>query len=47
MYPALSQEARSRAAAQARQDAELKARNKRMAERLQAITDAVRAEKGR
>jgi hypothetical protein len=45
MYPALSREAKARAAEQARQDVELKARLKRTAENLQATIDAVRAEK--
>jgi hypothetical protein len=47
MWPHLSREAKAKAAQQAKARAELKARNKRLADNLQATIDAVRREKGR
>jgi hypothetical protein len=47
MWPSLSREAKAREAAQAWAQAELKARNKRLADNLQVTIDAVRREKGR
>jgi hypothetical protein len=45
MYPALSREARQQALEKQRAQAELKARNKRLADHLQETLDAVRREK--
>ena len=47
LWPHLSREAKAKAAQQAKARAELKARNKRLADNLQATIDAVRREKGR
>jgi len=47
MYPALSATARAERARQAQAQAELKARNRRLVDNLQATIDAVRREKGR
>jgi len=45
LWPHLSQAAKAEAARQARWQAEQKARNRRMAEHLQAITEQLRREK--
>ena len=47
MWPSLSQAAKTKQAAQVRQDAEMKERSKRTAENLQAVIDSLRREKGR
>jgi hypothetical protein len=47
MFPALSREAKAKAAQQAKAREEQKVRNKRLADNLQATIDAVRREKGR
>jgi hypothetical protein len=46
MYPNLSREAKAKEAQQAKAQAELKARNRRLADNLQATIDAVRRDKG-
>jgi len=47
MWPHLSREAKAKAAQEAKAQAELRERNKRLADNLQATIDAVRSEKGR
>ena len=45
MYPALSREAKARDAQQARWQAEQKARNRQLADRIGAVTEQIRREK--
>jgi hypothetical protein len=45
MYPSLSRETKAKAAQEAKAQAEQKARNRRLADHLQATLDAVRREK--
>jgi hypothetical protein len=47
MWPHLSREAKAKAAQEAKAQAELRERNRRLADNLQATIDAVRSEKGR
>jgi hypothetical protein len=47
MYPSLSRDAKAQEAKNERWQAEQKARNKRLADNLQATIDAVRRERGR
>ena len=47
MWPHLSREATAKAAQEATAQAELRERNRRLADNLQATIDAVRSEKGR
>ena len=47
LWPHLSQAAKAEQARQAQAQAELKARNRRLVDNLQATIDAVRREKGR
>jgi len=47
MYPSLSRDAKAQEAKNERWQAEQKARNKRLADHLQATLDAVRRERGR
>jgi hypothetical protein len=46
MWPHLSRETKAKEAQQAKAQEELKARNKRLTDHLQATIDAVRREKG-
>jgi hypothetical protein len=47
LWPHLSREAKAKETQQAKAQAELRERNKRLADNLQATIDAVRSEKGR